>query len=114
MGYCFVYTLTADNFSPDLEDVICKEIDNLDIFEEGDCKYGWGGYGSWSFCDEDLIAISEKFPNVLFTLTGHGDNADDIWRTCYKGGMLQTDCADVVYKVFDETKLHPLEDMKGG
>lgn len=108
MGYCTDFCLEVEDVSPDVENAICEEIKNLNIFQDGDYIYGWGGYVSWYSCDEDMVALSKRFPGVLFTLTGHGDNADDIWRTFYKDGLLQTDCADIIYKDFDETKLHPL------
>ena len=59
----------------------------------------------WYNHDEDMMEISNLYPDVLFTLDGNGEGFGDIWRTFYKNGKMQKTKANMVFDKFDETKL---------
>lgn len=59
----------------------------------------------WYTHNEDMIQISEKYKNVLFTLTGIGEEEYDIWRTYYYNGKMQSVPAKVTFDSFDPSKL---------
>lgn len=43
----------------------------------------------WYDATHDMIQLSEKFPDVIFTLEGHGEEFGDVWREYYKNGACQ-------------------------
>jgi len=59
----------------------------------------------WYDWDEDMLAISEKYPELKFTLDGNGDEVDDVWRAFYKGGKSYYWDIDLARPSFDESKL---------
>ena len=56
----------------------------------------------WYDHEENMIELSEKYPNYLFTLSGEGEESGDIWRTYFKNGKCQRVEAKIV---FDECNL---------
>jgi hypothetical protein len=44
-------------------------------------------------------------PDVLFTLSGEGEESGDIWRKYYKNGKCQTTAAVIQLDDFDERLL---------
>lgn len=69
------------------------------------------GYSvNWKWYDstKEMCKLSEKFPGVLFTLSGDGEGYEDRWKEYFYNGKYQHE--DVEYKVeeFDENKLKSL------
>ena len=103
MGYYTSFTMTVDKN----KDVITKYIDdaddrnlhyNLDDYgEDGE----WYGNSKWYDHDEDMCALSAQFQDVLFTLTGEGERAGDIWRKWYREGK-RMDSWKLVYNIPDQ------------
>ena len=54
-----------------------------------------------------MISISKKFPEVLFTLSGEGEESGDIWMKYFKNGKVQNANTKVTisHDPFDESKL---------
>jgi len=53
------------------------------------CQYrqSFGCYeAKWYNWEEDMKKLSALFPDVTFTLTGDGEEAEDSWKTVFKGG----------------------------
>jgi hypothetical protein len=67
------------------------------------CEYA--GEIKWYEHDKEMLAASRKFPSVLFTLSGEGEESGDFWRRYYKNGKCQEARAQIVYAEFDEGKL---------
>ena len=44
----------------------------------------------WTSHQQDMIALSKKYPDYLFILDGEGDAKFDIWRSFYKSGKSYT------------------------
>ena len=56
----------------------------------------------WYDHDKDMISVSETFNGVLFVLTGHGEERDDIWKKYFYNGQMQVANAKIN---FDECTL---------
>lgn len=68
-----------------------------DINQMNECK--------WYSYENDMKELSKKFPNILFTLSGKGEESFDIWRRYYLNGKFQHCPAKITFDEFDETKL---------
>jgi len=72
----------------------------------GDELDGEGGEASkWHDHQLDMLALSNKFRSILFTLHGEGDETGDLWNEYYLNGKTQTAKARIVFDEFDPDKL---------
>lgn len=108
MGYYTKYNLDFTQMKGEKKDYFkleeeiaaaLKEI-NPDYF--GDCRY----YGldslfekhmKWYESHSDILDLSEKFPGILFELSGEGEDSDDIWKAFFYEGVCQHCLAQIVY-----------------
>jgi hypothetical protein len=77
MGY---YTYFEIKASPE---VIAKVNEPYEMFEENGVPldtYKWYDY------KEDMIKISQEFPDELITVTGEGEESGDQWVAYFKNG----------------------------
>ena len=107
MGYFTTFAVTAQengkeiDFSDSMKHELAKitqEIDSTDIDElaEGYFNSKWYSY------DSDVKLLSEKFPNIVFTVEGQGE---DLWKHYFFNGKSQFAKAQIVYPQFDEKLL---------
>lgn len=102
MGYYTAYELTVERATGPFD---AKEletaIETLGIFKDGSL-FGNGLYGfaKWYDHDDDMCALSEKFPTVVLKLHGDGDASDDLWDTYYWNGCFQHCPAMITYEPF--------------
>ena len=47
------------------------------------------GVCKWYNHDRDMLALSKKYPDIVFQLDGEGVEAGDVWRKWYKNGKGQ-------------------------
>lgn len=112
MGYYTQYNLYVQNYDglneTELDDVN-SAIEALNIFDGGDNRYGWSAYEKWYDHDDDMLALSTRFPDVVFQLYGDGEDSEDRWMTYYKNGRCQEDALHITVEEdpFDESKLWP-------
>jgi hypothetical protein len=66
-------------------------------FTEERCK--WYDYAV------DMGLFSLKYPNILFTLSGEGEESGDIWKAYFLNGKMQLAKAEVQIAPFDPEKL---------
>ena len=60
---------------------------------------------AWTEHTSEMKKLSEKFPSVLFSLTGRGEKDDDIWIDYYKAGKMQHCRGKIVYEDFCQEKM---------
>lgn len=115
MGYCTTFSLTWSRLAGNNRDeyeldakiaVAIKEANDKDgslygVTPEGEsmdsCK--------WYDHEKDMKAFSKKFPNVLFTLHGEGEEAGDVWNKYFVNGKMQVARATIAIAPFDKDKL---------
>lgn len=89
-----------DKLITSLEDDSCSDYGDLMQFcidESDEIK--------WYNHEDDLIAFSEKFPTVLFTLHGAGEEKGDLWVKYFKNGQMQRGLPTITFPPFDESQL---------
>jgi len=59
----------------------------------------------WYGHHDEMLAISKKYPDALFTLHGEGEETGDIWTKYYRAGKSQEAKATIIVDEFDESKL---------
>ena len=100
MGYYTNYSIELSNYD-DLDNIVkrLKEISgyNWDTSLIEFCK--------WYDCEHDMWALSKEFPEVLFTISGNGEDIDDVWCQYWKNGKVQTAIRKIIYDKYDENKL---------
>lgn len=101
MGYYTYYTLKSE---PNITNT--KEFKNfferifgyeLDSALEEEC--------TWYNHEEHMREVSKNFPEVLFMLTGEGEESTDMWRKYFFNSKMQYCEAIITYEAFDENKL---------
>lgn len=81
--------------------------------EEDSCSYGKimqflnrnSESCKWYEHKDDMKRLSARFPTVLFTLEGKGEEPGDLWIMYFKGGKSQRVDARIVFDPYDESKL---------
>lgn len=51
----------------------------------------------WYDCEKDMIDISKQFPDVVFQLSGDGEERDDMWREYFKNGKYEKCPAQIIF-----------------
>lgn len=64
---------------------------------------------SWYDQNDDMLALSGKYPDLIFCISVEGYGADEYSHTYYKGGLLQHCPGVMIYPPYDESKLQPLQ-----
>lgn len=121
MGYYTDYELYCEKYSSDnsntkhsiaidpksvLGRAIDDEVEKLQVFEKwGDNSLCYYGNAKWCDSDKDMLLMSIRFPDVLFTLHGIGEESDDMWFAYYLNGEHQIDIARIEYDGFCPEKL---------
>lgn len=98
MGYYTRFEIKADKES------LLPE----DWQEKIDVNYNGGQFQDsvkWYNWKDDMKAFSKKYPTVLFTLKGEGEESGDIWVAYFLNGKMQHSKAKIVYEKFDKNKL---------
>jgi len=60
---------------------------------------------TWYKFSDDIAKLSLKFPDVLFILSGEGEESGDIWRAYYRNGYEQKVEARLIFDPFDPHKM---------
>jgi len=61
--------------------------------------------GKWYNHEKDMREMSLSFPNVLFILSGEGEESGDVWRKYFLNGKMQLTKIKMEFESFDESKL---------
>lgn len=120
MGYYTNYYLTAKGFKEALseekanqlaEDIRkSTELEDICSYDSFWCK----GYqveasaeAKWYDCEDDMYELSKRWPDVLFDLTGNGEESTDIWEYYFLNGEVQKDGIVIERNEFNRAKLKP-------
>ncbi|MGG1641835.1 hypothetical protein ACIFQM_11175 [Paenibacillus sp. NRS-1782] len=99
MGYSTDYSV---ELTPDLPEVRQAIEDEDDLaFAIGECADSC----KWYEHEADMRVFSKRFPDVLFQLSGDGEEAGDIWRKYFRNGKMQNCPGQITFEPFDESKL---------
>lgn len=109
MGYYTNFELSVDHEEEAVREFLASDAGNL----TGSYLSSWLNYyagfwsaeGKWYEHSKDMKMLSAAFPDILFTLTGDGEEKGDLWVKYYKNGKEQIANAHITYEEFDETKL---------
>ena len=111
MGYYTYYTLYCNghknrNLTDEEVAAIEREVDLLDVFAGGTCEDGYFSEDAkWYDHDEDMMRLSSRIPDVLFSLHGDGEEQGDLWDAYYLNGRMQHCPAEIYYPPFEEAML---------
>ena len=81
----------------DTEKSTCSGECTLAEVTEESCK--------WYDHEAEMKDISRRFPSVLFTLRGEGEESGDVWVKYFKNGKMQSSKAEIKLDPFDPKKL---------
>ena len=51
----------------------------------------------WYDHDQDMLAISKVFPDMVFMLHGNGEDSEDLWQAYYKNSRMEHCQAQIVF-----------------
>jgi hypothetical protein len=103
MGYRTCYELRAQPWPDGLGEIIAADRGEMGAALEPDGSSSEDA--NWYGHEIDLAALSLRFPGVLFTLRGEGEEAGDIWYKYFLDGKVQVCRAIVTFPPFDATRL---------
>ena len=94
MSYVGDFTLSADIGDQNTFELVDKAVaamnSYMDFDSYEDCHAVWRDINdTWRAHEEDLLALSKKFPQILFVLECQGEIASDLWRQFFQDGKMQ-------------------------
>lgn len=99
MGYYTTHKLEileGDDYTTDYK----KEISDLAGY-----SYCFEDSIKWYNHEADMRTYSECHPNVLFKLSGDGEENGDLWVEYYLNGKMQREKIEIKFAPFDKSKL---------
>ena len=90
-----------------IEELIVLDLQRIQGKTPCDSRRMWtdmfnGETASWRRHEADLAEISNKYPDATFTLDGHGEQVNDVWRKYFRAGAVQEVFPDTIYPQFDK------------
>ena len=120
MGYETYFTMNVSNTHREngklvidtepIPSIVARDLE--DAIDELDTLYGdvSGGFYSgetikWYEWDDDIRKLSREFPDILFEVSGDGEESDDFWMAYFLNGKMQFCPGTIVYDEFSESAL---------
>lgn len=101
MGYYTRYALKCS------DKALIKEL--IKENENAACAFSASGSPceeiKWYEHEEELREFSKRYPDVLFTLKGEGEEQGDLWIKYFQNGKMQLAAAKIAFARFDKKKL---------
>lgn len=122
MGYYTDYDLVAyyyrndpccsqvitGNLHGDLLNAVEKEVEQMHILDKGYEKARWYVNAKWYEYESDMCLLSSRFPDVMFELSGQGENTEDMWISYFYQGKTQHCPAIITFESLDLKKMRPV------
>ena len=109
MGYYTYYKLSVKNTNDASYNAFDLWIETKPKTTHG---YSWKSFLNgnadqckWYEHEEDMIALSLQYPNLIFLLEGSGEESGDMWKKYFKNGQMQIVNAKIIFDEFDESRL---------
>lgn len=104
MGYYTDFEIEVISGEEDLDrNVFAQELTEKSTYDwDEDLVLGGAKWYDWK---EDMLAVSLLYPNVLFRLSGNGEESGDMWQCYFRDGKYQFCQSIVTYEHFDERKM---------
>ncbi len=98
MGYYTTHSLDLEGAGDEFDNIIADLRENNEcaeyaLDENGDAEESCKWYDS----SKDLKEFSKKYPDVLFTLHGEGEEPGDLWNEYFKNGKNQHCAGEITY-----------------
>jgi len=97
------------NLHGDLLKAVRDEIEQMNVFEDNYNGTRWYVNAKWYEYDSDMCLLSSKFPDVMFELSGNGEDTEDMWIAYFYQGKMQHCPAIITYDDMDLKKMVPKE-----
>ena len=98
MGYYTNYELQTVS-GTDYETNYEQEISDFIDYNPFDEPTKWYRY------EKEMKEFSQKHPNVVFEISGEGEENGDLWKAYFKNGKMQMCKAKIIYDDFNENLL---------
>lgn len=111
MGYYTSYVVDVSSIPEEKVDAVYKHLSNLDVFDTLDAyKNTINGYSysKWYEWENDMLSLSEEFPDVFIEIEGDGEDSDDFWKCYIKDGAQQLCPATITYEQYDPKKMQQI------
>ena len=110
MSYHTCYSLEIIGASRADQESIFDMLEDLGVLRyalqrESGTEYGTYEPCNWWCHESDMLELSQKHPQVRFTLHGEGECNDDIWESHYLNGKTYTQGAIITIPPFDPVLL---------
>lgn len=103
MGYYTNFTIEHDGNDEEFITVFNEVSDYRGLLDD-QCGTHYMN-AKWYCYEKDMLEISGRMPGVLFTVSGEGEENDDIWKSYFKDGKTQFCQAIVTFEPYDEGKM---------
>ena len=105
MGYYTYFEMEMENLDDnsnvteeEVVETLIKESTWFDEWDRGkDFEELFYDGLKWYDWEDDMKAVSLSLPNVVFTLTGRGEEYDDLWRCFFYKGRSFYSPAKIIY-----------------
>lgn len=94
MGYYTYFTVSWDRHSDGLIDIAIEEKFNdltginCDSWDTAN-KHVLGFLAKWYYWEDDINKLSRMYPDIVFEVSGDGDNSEDLWSSIWKDGCYE-------------------------
>lgn len=103
MGYETRYDLSKTNNSPSTHEIAKLICDSNGYSSDTEymtsaLEHQWGI--KWYKHEDDMIKVSENWPDIEFVLDGVGEEFPDVWRKVFKNGEISRFRAVIRYEPY--------------